>query len=326
MANGGASERATQHAAQAESTQPHAEPEGQPTIRRAARALAQKRLFEPAGDNALELYLQVIEEAQGLVGTENVGGDEGRLRRLSDSVGADPRALAQQTLSDLFPYGMLWVKRALEEQRFADANRVIGLLERTQPGSESVQGLRAALASAQIQREAALESARTAATQGRQTPTAVQQRKDAAAESSTSATLPSLASTRSSNTPSTAPAQTSSLGMPAANDDNADGMVGTPVPTAPPATAPAAVAVDLVLERQVTPRYPNRARRQRIEGWVEVSFMVQADGSVADPKVIDAEPRGVFDREALEAVRRWKYAPPGRNTDTSRRIEFRLSS
>lgn len=326
-----ASSEAARTPESAAATGSDAQSAAEPTIRRAARALAQKRLFEPAGDNALELYLQVIDEAAQEGMAPDSAADEGRLRRLSDSVGADPKALAQQTLADLFPYGMLWVKRAIEQQRFADASRVIDLLERAQPGAQSLHTLREALASAEDKRDAAIEAERLATVRAGQAP-AVASPPVVAASSTTARLAPpapvAAATPQASAVPSSAGSSsrtaTASAG-PAATDT-------VQSPSSVPARAgvkPAPVSesgLALVLERQVTPRYPNRARRQRIEGWVEVRFMVEADGSVADPKVVDAEPRGVFDREAVEAVRRWKYAPPGRATDTSRRIEFRLNS
>jgi protein TonB len=60
---------------------------------------------------------------------------------------------------------------------------------------------------------------------------------------------------------------------------------------------------------QIQPEYPERARQQKIEGWVDLMFTISAVGTVADPKVVKSKPPVVFDRAALEAVRRWKYNP-----------------
>lgn len=65
-------------------------------------------------------------------------------------------------------------------------------------------------------------------------------------------------------------------------------------------------AVPLV---QVDPEYPERARQQRIQGWVEVEFTISPVGTVVDSRVIRSKPAMVFDRAALQAVRRWKYNP-----------------
>jgi protein TonB len=46
-----------------------------------------------------------------------------------------------------------------------------------------------------------------------------------------------------------------------------------------------------------------------IEGWVLVEFIITAGGTVADARVIDSEPKVIFDRETLRAIKRWKYQP-----------------
>lgn len=57
------------------------------------------------------------------------------------------------------------------------------------------------------------------------------------------------------------------------------------------------------------PDYPVSAKTNGIEGWVLVEFTVMADGAVANPVVIDAEPKGTFDKAVLRAVNGWKYSP-----------------
>jgi protein TonB len=55
--------------------------------------------------------------------------------------------------------------------------------------------------------------------------------------------------------------------------------------------------------------YPERALAQKIEGTVEIGFVVTPKGSVADVKVLDAHPKGVFEKAATNAVSRLKYKP-----------------
>jgi protein TonB len=82
------------------------------------------------------------------------------------------------------------------------------------------------------------------------------------------------------------------------------GSLGVPrVPSPPAGDAP---AVRLV---HVKPAYPARAVDEEIEGWVLVRFTIAADGSVLAPEVMDASPKRIFDKSALDAVRRWKYRP-----------------
>jgi protein TonB len=61
--------------------------------------------------------------------------------------------------------------------------------------------------------------------------------------------------------------------------------------------------------KYVQPRYPEAARAKGIGGWVDVEFRVRADGSVADVRALEAEPRGVFDKAAVEALSGWRFEP-----------------
>jgi len=60
---------------------------------------------------------------------------------------------------------------------------------------------------------------------------------------------------------------------------------------------------------RVNPEYPPGAQSRGIEGWVVIQFTISAAGSVKDAKVVDAQPKGVFDDAALTAVSHWKYNP-----------------
>jgi len=60
---------------------------------------------------------------------------------------------------------------------------------------------------------------------------------------------------------------------------------------------------------RVEPDYPPRAQQRGIEGWVEVEFTITSIGTVEDPKVLRANPPGIFEQSTLRAVRRWRYNP-----------------
>jgi protein TonB len=72
------------------------------------------------------------------------------------------------------------------------------------------------------------------------------------------------------------------------------------------------------------PRYPAAALARNAEGWVELAYTVNADGSVGEITVTRAEPADLFDRAAIEAVRRWRYEPAEGDARTSVRIRFDL--
>ena len=66
---------------------------------------------------------------------------------------------------------------------------------------------------------------------------------------------------------------------------------------------------DFMVLSRIPPRYPYRAERKRIEGWVKVSFIITEQGTVKDAVVVDAKPKGIFDKAALQAILKWKFKP-----------------
>jgi protein TonB len=65
-------------------------------------------------------------------------------------------------------------------------------------------------------------------------------------------------------------------------------------------------AVPLV---RIEPDYPMQARQRGQEGWVVLAFTISTAGTVKDVEVVASEPGTVFDRAAIQAVRKWKYNP-----------------
>jgi protein TonB len=57
------------------------------------------------------------------------------------------------------------------------------------------------------------------------------------------------------------------------------------------------------------PEFPRQAQTKALSGWVDVQFLVLSDGSVSDVSVVGADPAGVFETPAMDAVRKWKYQP-----------------
>lgn len=55
--------------------------------------------------------------------------------------------------------------------------------------------------------------------------------------------------------------------------------------------------------------YPRRALQRGIEGYVVVEFTVTKQGTVRDPRVVEAEPAQIFDQAAMDAVLKFKYKP-----------------
>jgi TonB family protein len=103
-------------------------------------------------------------------------------------------------------------------------------------------------------------------------------------------------------------AEAHEAGVDAASIDSVNNDIKSAMDAAKQAVeiAPASA---LELTHYVPPEFPAAARKTDASGWVDVQLMVLTNGSVRDVVVIGADPVGVFEQSALEAVRKWKYRP-----------------
>ena len=255
-------------------------------IAAAKRAENEERLVAPAGDNAIEYYLQVLgKEANNVSAT--------------------------QALVDLFPLAAGNAEREIANRSLDEAARIVALLDQASPGSYTVSTLKSKLNAArtQMQREEERRLAQEAA---------AQQREQAATQAA------------AAPPPTAAPAQPTRTAQAEPRPVEPAPAQAAPAEPPPPAQ-PVAESREPVLVRQVRPTYPAAAARRKQEGWVEVSFTVGANGAVTDVNVLRAQPRGVFDRDAVRAVSQWQFEPALDNGKTvsrqmTRRIEFALKA
>ena len=218
--------------------------------------------------------------------------------------------VAQDALRELFPFAATAAEQTISQGNADEAQRQIDLLSQADPSNYTLTMLRAKLQAqvqvAEDQRRREEQLAQTAA-------------QKAPAHPSTPPSAPAVVP------PAAAPAP------PAARPVAAAPVEAVPVaaPKPPAATAAAAATTSPGRKRRGEPYYPVDARRTRRQGWVDVRFMVEADGSVSHAGVVDADPRNVFDRAALTAVERWQFAPGTRDgapvpMEVRQRIDFRL--
>jgi protein TonB len=112
-------------------------------------------------------------------------------------------------------------------------------------------------------------------------------------------------------TPETPPAPKAPAAAPEAQ---------SPASQEPPAHADNAASANHVVNagtlerlRYTAPEYPLRARVNGTGGWVDLAFDVETDGSVAHIAVLSSDPKDIFDKAAVAAVRTWRYRPAQRD-------------
>jgi protein TonB len=121
--------------------------------------------------------------------------------------------------------------------------------------------------------------------------------------------------------PAPATAPTAETPVAAASPAVKPAPVTTPAP--PPAAAPNVprtadgvriyAASELTLLRKVEVAYPERALEQAIAGWADVELTITREGTVKDIKILDSQPRRIFDVNLQQALRRWRYKPVTEN-------------
>ena len=83
--------------------------------------------------------------------------------------------------------------------------------------------------------------------------------------------------------------------------------------------------------KRVPPKYPINAAREGKEGWVQLSFVVEPDGSTSNIIVEDSS-NEAFEKYALRSIKKWKYSPatkdgkPIQQCRNQVQLDFKLSN
>jgi len=94
--------------------------------------------------------------------------------------------------------------------------------------------------------------------------------------------------------------------------------------------SPAGNEIDVEITKIPTLKYPRRAERLGVEGYVVIGFDLSAAGELIDLRVIKSDPRFMFDKAALKYVEGMKFAIPEEDgepvmtRDIQHRIRFQL--
>lgn len=82
--------------------------------------------------------------------------------------------------------------------------------------------------------------------------------------------------------------------------------------------------VDATPIKRKGPKYPSSAAKRGKEGWVQMSFIIDTDGSVLEPTVIDSAGDVAFERAALRAIKKWKYTPAEKDGEAIQQCDTKL--
>ena len=251
---------------------------------RAERALAAGRILAPAGDNAIEHYLDACAQPS-------------------------ERVRARAALAELQPYVLIAAEQAIARGDGREAARLQALIARIDSGAPALPRLRASLDALVRAREA--RDADGAAT-AMPSPAAG---ASAAAVERIGATAAPEPVTSPAHAPEPSPAAAPATATVQAPPPSA-------LPTPPASRGVEARTPRLLQDAQ--PRYPLPALRARIEGEAQVAFTIQPDGSVRNARLLSSTPPGMFEASALAVAQRWRFEATGRAHDSSRTVHFRL--
>ncbi len=284
----------------------------------ASKAYGENRLYAPAGNNAMEYYLA-----------------------LRDKQPAD--AGASSALTDLLPMTVIATEQGITREDFAEAKRLAALIEKADAQHPALSRLKSAIASSETAAIKRVEDQKlTAEEEAKRQEEIVKkreedqrkqqelQRQQAAAAGQVP---PAAAATQPAPAAAAAAAAEAERQRVAAAEAERQRQAAAAAEqqrqqqAAAQAAAPARTASsELRPISNPGPRYPQTAQRAGAAGSVQVEFTVNTDGSVGNVRAVSSDgPRQYqreFEREALAAVKRWRFQPVAEATTTRRTIAF----
>jgi protein TonB len=267
-------------------------------IKEASTAMHESRLISPAGNNAVEFYLKVLEK--------------------------DPNNnTARDALREMFPIVTPVVEQNINAGQVDEALREIDTLAKADPNNYTLTILRSKLDVKRKQVETEQKQQAAAA--------AAQAAKSANANASNPAGAAQTPAAPDATTAAPATGSTASTTAAARTAAPPPTAAPTPAPAPPPPPAPTGESRSAELVKSAAPDYPREAFIKHQEGWVEVEFTVTPEGSVTNATVVGAQPPRVFNDAAMRAVQRWTFKPKMDNGKAveervKRRIEFKLGA
>ena len=257
----------------------------------ARKAMNEQRYLAPAGNNAFEFYLRALEKQPG-------------------------NQVATDALRETFPFAATSAEQAINTRDFNEAQRQIDLLAKADPTNFTLTILRSKL---DAQRKLLDKQQQQTVDQQKTEQLAAQKaaadklQADKLAEQQKA--LTEQQKTKQAPVAPQPSQQTAAASKPAATEGASTGSGGQ--------------SSEAVLVKAVAPNYPRPALQAQQTGWVVVAFTVDVDGRPRDVKVVDSQPRIVFDHAAVDAVNRYRFTPAMKDgaavsSTRQQKIEFNL--
>ena len=264
----------------------------------ASAALREQRLYAPAGNNAMEYYLA-----------------------LRDKQPNDPAVAS--ALTDLMPYALIATEQAIGREDFTESQRLYALMEKTDAQAPALPRLKQTITAQQqaVAARAEQETTETAAEEAKRLADQEKKRLEDQQRTQQQAAQQLAQQQAAQREADQRAAAEREAAQRAAAQPAAPAQPTAPAPSqAAPATA--AASGELRQISQASPRYPPEAARRQQSGEVQIEFTVGTDGAVTSARVVGANPPRVFDREALAAVKKWRFQPVNAPVTTRRTISF----
>jgi protein TonB len=263
----------------------------------ARKAYAENRLYAPAEDNAVEYYLALREKAPG-------------------------DAAVSSALTDLLPMTVIAIEQSVQREDFDEAQRLSALLEKADPQHPALARLKASITAQQTAAVTRAEQEKVTAEEQALRQQELERQRLADQQQQQQQAARELAARQEAEREEAEREEAERLAAEKrAADQQAAVQRAAQQREAEQATARATVA-DLRPLSTPSPRYPPEALRAGTSGEVQVEFTVATDGSVTSARVVRSNPARVFDREAVSAVRNWRFQPVANPVTTRRTIGF----
>lgn len=274
----------------------------------ASKAYNENRLYAPAGNNAMEYYLALRDKQPANAG-------------------------AASALSDLLPMAVIAADQAVARDDVDEAKRLVALIGKADPNHPALGRLKAGIAGAEATAKKRAEAQTLSAEEEakRKADLAKQREEDqkklqeqqrqqqAAAEQQRQQQAAAEAEAERQRQQQAAAAE-------AERQRQQQVAAQQAAPAAAPRPAAAAGGNELRPVSLPGPKFPPAAQRAGASGSVQVEYTVGTDGSVTSARVVSSDvPRQFqrdFEREALAAVKRWRFQPVNQAVTSRRTIAF----